>query len=211
MRFLPWALPLSVLLGSCTSPPKPPSVDPASRRPANAFAEVEAQTCRSELQNSRILVHESARAAHSSSDAAARLAAQLRAAPSGTACFASSRNTVYTVLFAYGSSHVTLAEDFSPLAERARHAPLVVLSGRTDGANANAAESRIARERAEAVQSWLVQSGVDAARIRTTWQPVGDHAADNTSAAGRRLTRRVEVEIYEAAPQLASITSPPGT
>ena len=68
------------------------------------------------------------------------------------------------------------------LVEEARLAPLVVLKGRTDGTTDTSAESRIARERAAAVRDYLVEAGVDASRIRATYQPAGDHAADNTEA-----------------------------
>ena len=43
-------------------------------------------------------------------------------------------------------------------------------------------------------------SGVDPARIRATYQPVGDHVADNGSDSGRGLNRRVEIELYRALP-----------
>ncbi len=198
-------IPLILALGSCSSPPKPPLVDPANRRPANGATEVEAQSCRSELQNTRILANENSRTARMSRDYAARLADQLRATSTRGTCTATSRNTIYSILFAFGSSRVPLPSDASALIEQARQAPLVLLSGRTDGTVATSAESRIALERAAAVRSWLVQGGVDPARIRTTWQPVGDHAADNSVAAGRSLNRRVEVEIYPAAPQVASL------
>ena len=53
------------------------------------------------------------------------------------------------------------------------------------------------------MQLLLVQAGIEPARIRTTWQPAGDYAADNELPGGRALNRRVEVEIYRAAPQVA--------
>jgi outer membrane protein OmpA-like peptidoglycan-associated protein len=53
--------------------------------------------------------------------------------------------------------------------------------GRTDGCQDSPADSRIAKDRAEAVKDRLVGAGIDPARIRTTYQPSGDHAADNTT------------------------------
>ena len=50
------------------------------------------------------------------------------------------------------------------------------------------------------MRDYLVAAGVDPKRIRDTYQPVGDHAADNTSAAGREMNRRVEIEVYRALP-----------
>ena len=76
------------------------------------------------------------------------------------------------------------------LVEEARSSALIVLRGRTDGSAESPAESRVASERSEAVRAYLVQAGVEPARIRATWQPVGDNAADNASEGGRRLNRR---------------------
>ena len=66
------------------------------------------------------------------------------------------------------------------------------------------AESRIARERANAVRDYLVGVGVDPARIRATYQPAGDHAADNSSPSGKGMNRRVEIEVYRALPVAVS-------
>ena len=209
MRFSSILVPLLVALGSCSSPPKPPTVDPASRRPANAAAAVEAQVCRTELQNSRILASESARAAQASSEAAARLAAQVRAQPARASPPVVPRNKVYSVLFAFGSSTLSNPADLAGLIEEARAAPLLVVSGRTDGAVETPGEARVARLRAATVQAFLVAGGVEPARIRTTWQAVGDHAADNTTPGGRALNRRVEIEIYQAAPQVAAVGAMP--
>jgi outer membrane protein OmpA-like peptidoglycan-associated protein len=84
--------------------------------------------------------------------------------------------------------------------ESARTAPLVLLRGRTDGVTDSPAESRIARERAVAVRAYLVSAGVDPTRIRATYQPAGDHAADNSSPLGQGMNRRVEIEVYRALP-----------
>ena len=86
------------------------------------------------------------------------------------------------------------------LVEDAKASPLVLLRGRTDGTSDAPAESRIARDRAAAVRDYLVAAGVDPARIRATYQPAGDHVADNASAGGRGLNRRVEIELYRALP-----------
>ena len=50
------------------------------------------------------------------------------------------------------------------------------------------------------MRDYLVAAGVDPARIRATYQPVGDHVADNGSDSGRSLNRRVEIELYRALP-----------
>jgi outer membrane protein OmpA-like peptidoglycan-associated protein len=105
------------------------------------------------------------------------------------------------VHFGFASTKVDLpAETASALISAAHAAPLVLLRGRTDGATDSPAEGRIARQRALAVRDYLVAAGVPQTRIRATYQPVGDHAADNSSATGRGLNRRVEVEVYRALP-----------
>ena len=197
---------MSLTLGSCSSPPKPPTVDESLKRPANAAVAVELQVCKSDLQNTRILASETTRLADSASqyanDMATRLALQQQALAGRPAAAADRPNTVYTVLFAFGSAQVAVPEPGAvQLIEQARTAALVMLRGRTDGATEAPSESRIARDRAAAVRAYLVQAGVEPGRIRTTWQPVGDHSADNGTPGGRDLNRRVEIELYRLPPQ----------
>lgn len=194
MRYMTVQLLFLLALGSCASPPKPPTVDESRKRPANASAEVELQSCRSALQNTRIAANESQRAAVAAVASATQLAAAVGAP--------SSRNVVYAVLFPYGGTRAQVGSaEAARLVEEARGAPLIVLRGRTDGVSATTAESRIARQRAESVQALLLRAGIEPAHIRTTWQPAGDHAADNDLPGGRVLNRRVEIEIYQTAPQ----------
>lgn len=205
ITLLPW-LPWLLLVTSCSSPPKPPTVDESRRRPVNAAMAVDLQSCRSDLENTRILAKESVRSAEASSQAIARMVQQQQLLVRGIEANAAEmdklkRNLLVPVLFAFGSTQVNVPDaDATRIVEEARTAPLIVLRGRTDGTAESPSESAIARLRAAAVEAWLVQSGVDRARIRTTWQPVGDHAADNSTPGGRTLNRRVEIEIYRAAP-----------
>ena len=199
LPLIPWLL----LLSSCSSPPKPPTVDESSKRPANSAMAVELQVCKSDLQNTRILATESGRLAESNAATLERLAARQQALAAMQAPTFSTppSNSVFTVRFEFGSTRVVVPADAaSALIEEARSAPLVLLRGRTDGATDAPAESRIARERANAVRDYLVAAGVDAARIRATYQPAGDHAADNTSPSGKGMNRRVEIEVYRALP-----------
>jgi outer membrane protein OmpA-like peptidoglycan-associated protein len=194
LPLIPWLL----LLSSCSSPPKPPTVDESSKRPANSATAVELQVCKSDLQNTRILVTESGRLAESTAATLERLAARQQAL---AAIQAPPANSVFTVRFDFGSTRVVVPADAaSALIEDARSAPLVLLRGRTDGATDAPGESRIARDRANAVRDYLVGAGVDPARIRATYQPAGDHAADNTSPSGKGMNRRVEIEVYRALP-----------
>ena len=196
---LPWLL----LVGSCSAPPKPPTVDETRKRPANTAMAVELQACRNDLQNSRILTREWVRLAESAAAISThqQLPAPAQAPPAA--------NSVFTVRFEFASAQVAIpAEVASTLVEEARTAPLVLLRGRTDGALELPAESRIARDRALAVRDQLVAAGIDPSRIRVTYQPIGDHAADNATATGRAYNRRVEIEVYRALPVAGASPSP---
>lgn len=204
--FVPWLL----LVASCSSPPRPPTVDESQKRPVNSQVAVELQVCRNDLQNTRILATESSRIAESTAATLANLAArqQLLAAMQAPAGHQPQANTVFTVRFDFGSTRVAIRPDVTAaLVEDAKSSPLVLLRGRTDGTSDAPAESRIARERAAAVRDYLVAAGVDPARIRATYQPAGDHVADNVSAGGRSLNRRVEIELYRALPVVLSATA----
>ena len=50
----------ALLLSSCSSPPKPPSVDESTKRPVNAQAAVDLKTCQGDLSRATILLSEMA-------------------------------------------------------------------------------------------------------------------------------------------------------
>lgn len=192
-------IPMLMVLGSCGSPPKPPTVDESLKRPANSAMAVELQVCKSDLQNARITATESGRLAESATATLARASARQQAIAAMAAT--PQANSVFTIRFDFGSSRVVVpADTTAALVESARTAPLVMLRGRTDGTTDSTAESRIARERASAVRDYLVGVGIDPARIRATYQPIGDFAADNSNASGPGMNRRVEIEVYRALP-----------
>ena len=196
---IPWLL----VLASCSSLPKPPTVDETQKRPVNSQMAVELQVCKNDLQNTRLMAAESGRVAETTAATLANLAArqQILAAMQGPAGQQPKANSVFTVRFDFGSTRVVIPADVAAtVVEDAKASPLVMLRGRTDGTSDAPAESRIARDRAAAVRDYLVAAGVDPARIRATHQPAGDHVADNASAGGRGLNRRVEIELYRALP-----------
>ena len=199
---------LSLLLGACSSPPKPPTVDESQKRPANAQMAVELQVCKNDLHNTRILATESSRLAETTAATLAHMAArqQLMANLQERAM----ANSVHTVRFAFNSTRVDIAPDAaSTLLQETKAAPLVLLRGRTDGRSNSTVESGIAQARASAVRDYLVASGVDPTRIRTTHQPSGEHVADNHSPQGRDLNRRVEIEVYRVLPVAQQVSAPP--
>ena len=205
---VPWLL----VLASCSSPPKPPTVDESQKRPVNSQMAVELQVCKNDLQNTRLLATESGRVAEMTAATLANVAARQQMltamqGPTGQQPQAQA-NRVFAVRFDFGSTRVVIPPDVTAaLVEDAKASPLVLLRGRTDGTSDAQAESRIARDRAAAVRDYLVAAGVDPARIRATYQPAGDHVADNASAGGRNLNRRVEIELYRALPVALSATA----
>ena len=204
--FVPWIF----ALASCSAPPKPPTVDESQKRPVNSQMAVELQVCKNDLQNTRLLATESGRMAETTAATLANLAArqQILAAMQGPAGQQPQANSVFTVRFEFGSTRVVIPQDITAaLVEEAKASPLVLLRGRTDGTSDALAESRIARDRAAAVRDYLMAAGVDPARIRATYQPAGDHVADNASAGGRGLNRRVEIELYRALPVALTTTA----
>ena len=210
-------IPGLLALASCSSPPKPPTVDGAHRHPVNVAAAIDLQICRIDLQNTRILANESGRAAELASASLTNLVARQRAlaALSDPSQGAPTRSVgapaahgLFSVRFAYGSAQVQINEPAADaLIRQARRAPLVLLRGRTDGSSDSPADARIARDRSLAVRDFLVAGGVDPARIRATYQPAGDRVADNDNAAGRALNRRVEIELYRELPVAVDITA----
>lgn len=204
MRAAVLYLPGLAILAACSGPPKPPTVDESRKRPVNSSTIVELEVCKNDLLNTRILATESSRLADTTASTLAHMTArqQVLAAMLESAAAPPDRaNRIHTVHFGFGSTRVEIPQDLAAaLIAEAKAAPRILLRGRTDGHLDTPAEGRIARERATAVRDYLIAAGVDAARIRATYQPAGDHAADNTATAGRALNRRVEIEVYRAVP-----------
>ena len=110
--FIPWLL----MLASCSSPPKPPTVDESQKRPVNSQMAVELQVCRNDLQNTRILAAESGRLAESTTATLANLAArqQIIAAMQPPADKPPLQaNSVFSVRFDFGSTRVMIPADIS--------------------------------------------------------------------------------------------------
>jgi outer membrane protein OmpA-like peptidoglycan-associated protein len=212
-----WLVMLS--LAGCTSVPKAPTVSANGRTPINAKAEVDLQSCRSDLNNTKLLLGETARLADSASTSLSQVTArcavsrsmaapyaqpapQANAAPVATGPAQSwTGNTVFVLRFGFGSCEINLTDTSAiELSDAARTAQLIVIRGRTDGRTDTAGEARVAKARAEAVRSYLVAQGIDTARIRATYQATGDFIADNQTEAGRALNRRAEIEVYQTQP-----------
>ena len=214
--FLTASLIAAGALAGCSSAPKVPQADESTRRPANDPAYIEMVQARAALDRARqeLELQRRAAAAQRMIDASqqptpALVRASLGLPATDVTAAVKGQNVVYTALFPVGGSRLELnAQATSVLASAVRQAPLVMVRGRTDAAQANLKDERIARQRAEAARSLLVSLGVPSKRIRVTWQSAGDAVAPLDTAAGRAANRRVEVEVYGAAPVHGTLDVP---
>lgn len=87
------------------------------------------------------------------------------------------------------------ADQQAQLLADAKAASLINVRGRTDSPVADAPNYRIALARALAARDWLAQRGIDTKKIRVFSLPAGAFIADNSTEAGRRQNRRVEIEL----------------
>ncbi len=71
----------------------------------------------------------------------------------------------------------------------------VTVYGHTDNTGSYEVNQKISKERAESVANFLVNNGVNRARITTAGLAYDQPVADNSTSAGRAQNRRVEVYI----------------
>jgi outer membrane protein OmpA-like peptidoglycan-associated protein len=71
----------------------------------------------------------------------------------------------------------------------------VTVNGYTDNVGNPAANKRLSQERADAVKGDLVRMGISADRLTTRGLGEENPIADNTTAEGRRMNRRVSVGV----------------
>ncbi len=104
---------------------------------------------------------------------------------------------LYGIYFESGSatikpeSRATLDEVLAAL--KAEPSLKLLVGGHTDSTNTDAYNMQLSQRRAEAVVAWLTANGVEAARLKATGFGKSQPVADNATAAGRALNRRVEV------------------
>ena len=99
-------------------------------------------------------------------------------------------------------SHEVGHTEFQPTAElelellkAAKAAKVVVIRGRTDSETVDDVETRIALGRAVHARQYLVSNGVGPDKIHLWYRAAGDFIADNSTAEGRAINRRVEIEV----------------
>ena len=197
----------ALLLASCSSPPKPPSVDESTKRPVNAKAAVELKACQGDLSRSTILVSELTRAGIVSAGLTKPnpIGEGTSIATSSPTIEAASGNLVAVVPFGLGSAAWGVEQaDAAALVRRARSAAVVMIRGRTDASGDSLQETALARRRAESAADFLHSAGVPREKLRLTWQGAGDPVA-GLAASERGQSRRVEIEFYASTPTLVSV------
>ncbi len=201
----------TALIAGCSSPPKPPTVDDSKKRPVNVSQAVDLQMCRTELSAAKIVLTETLTTEQRRqvfAQAAADNAISVLARP--TMAMPIEPNQIFVVNFTLGSADFALAPGQSAqLVEQARAAKYIVIRGRTDASSDSASETKLARRRAEAAFKYLVEMvRLPPEGIRLSWQGAGDLIG--STPADRQVSRRVEIELYQAKPEYQWITSSRG-
>lgn len=217
MRGASAAAGLLVLMTGCSSPPKPVVPDGGQRVPVNGperRAEFEATTkAASEDRQARAASDARLRALELELERMRQALVAMAIAkdtptpsaltqtpkqPEEGSAEARGRSAIFRVRFEFAST------DFVPSAAIARQLLAAAASGgrievrgRTDGTRPTPGEAAVARLRATGARKWLLEQGVPAHRIGTSWLAAGGHWAPNDTAAGRALNRRVEIEVMD--------------
>jgi len=105
--------------------------------------------------------------------------------------------------FALGSDELSPAArtELDALAKRVlalESVDSIEVAGHTDNRGAAAFNQSLSERRAESVKRYLVEQGVNAAKITTTGYGMNRPVADNNSAEGRAANRRVDITIHGA-------------
>jgi outer membrane protein OmpA-like peptidoglycan-associated protein len=111
------------------------------------------------------------------------------------------RAVLYGIHFATGAdvplpeSNATLDELAAALKQQA--GVKVLIEGHTDSTNTDAFNLDLSQRRAKSVVEWLTKHGIDAGRLTAKGFGKAKPVADNATAQGRALNRRVEVSVVK--------------
>lgn len=103
------------------------------------------------------------------------------------------------ILFPFNSTTLSSSSrtQLSEFAASLRNNPEtdVTIEGFTDNVGSMAANEKVSTGRADAVRTYLIDSGVAASRLTARGIPMADYVASNDTEAGRAQNRRVEIYI----------------
>jgi outer membrane protein OmpA-like peptidoglycan-associated protein len=105
---------------------------------------------------------------------------------------------------ALGGQAKAMVGDMLPFA---RQAERIYVRGRTDATGTAAMNRALAVSRAISVRAGLVAGGIPEYRVRTTYCTTC-YLASNATEEGRRINRRVEIEMVMPAPLAAKFADP---
>jgi len=123
--------------------------------------------------------------------------AQAPANPIADALESAGEVTLYGILFDFDQA--TLRPESEVVLRQLRDAlqaspgGRVTIEGHTDAVGGDAYNRDLSQRRAESVVAWLAVNGVDRARLTPVGKGEAEPVADNATADGRALNRRVEV------------------
>jgi outer membrane protein OmpA-like peptidoglycan-associated protein len=172
----------------------------AARERETQLAQQQAQSANQQLQQAQTQSNQLRQQAQSEAQRNEQLQQQLKALQAKP----TSRGTVVTlgdVLFDTGQANLRAGSrrSLERLADALKGNPerRVVIEGFTDATGSDDLNQALSQQRAEAVERALVQMGVDDARIEARGYGEDFPVADNDSAAGRQMNRRVEIVISD--------------
>ena len=199
----------ALLLTSCSTPPKPPSVDESTKRPVNARAAVDLKACQGDLSRATILVSEMARAGVVATSLT-------KALPLPGGCFDKCRRSGRRGCNRQSGGGRALRHGLCCLERRTggRRSTGAARQGRScdHDPRAHRCDRRLAAGNRAGSPARRSGGGVSAAGRRVQGQAPPDLAGCGRSLAGlrpadRSQSRRVEIEFYTAAPMLVSLRS----
>lgn len=102
-------------------------------------------------------------------------------------------------LFAFDSSQLINTAAFSDVLAFLKQHPegSVVIEGHTDNVGSEEYNQRLSEERANAVKSFFISSGINQTRITTSGKGEKEPVASNNIPEGRAMNRRIEMTIPE--------------
>lgn len=171
-------------LGACSSAPSPTNVNGKNRQYVNNAQSAEVLALRNQLaeSQSRLQLEQSRPVIDAS---------LFEKAPAPS-------STIFTVRFPYnGASLYVNYLDRAAMKPLLQNAKRIEVRGRTDGHTPSVADEKIAAQRAQAAESFLLSQGVKPGIISLNYVSAGDYVGDNSTAYGQSLNRRVDIEIFK--------------
>jgi outer membrane protein OmpA-like peptidoglycan-associated protein len=106
------------------------------------------------------------------------------------------RSILFTITLGVGETQFAPSIAFQQgLLKAAKNATSIDILGATDATKANAESARTAKASAETARKYLLDNGIEAGRMTTTYLAARGFVAENATSAGKARNRRVEIKI----------------